>query len=199
MVALPKTPQMSGMTVTEFLTWPADPNGQVWQLIDGEPVAMAPASDIHGSIHAEIGFLVSAHLRQHRPSCRVVVAPGISPRVRANTNVRVPDLAVTCLPPSRDRHLMEQPVLAVEILSPSNEAKTWANTWAYTTIPSMQDILVVRSQEIGAELLSRQSDGSWPSEFQPVAGRVRVASIGAEFDIADFYSTTDMALGPGRL
>ena len=89
-------------------------------------------------------------------------------------------------------------MLAVEILSPSNEAKTWANTWAYTTIPSMQDILVVRSLEIGVELLSRQSDGSWPSEFQPVAGRVRVASTEAEFDIADFYATTDMAQASGR-
>ena len=198
MVALPKTPLASRMTVAEFLAWPSDPTGHVWQLIDGEPIAMAPASDLHGSIHAEIGFLFSNHLRQHRPSCRVVVAPGISPRVRANTNVRVPDLAVTCQPPSRERHLMEQPVLAVQILSPSNEVKTWGNIWAYTTIPSMQDVLVVRSLEIGVELLTRQSDGSWPDEAQQAAGRVRLASIGAEFDIADLYATTDMAQPPGR-
>ena len=44
MIALPKTPVIARMTVTEFLTWPADPSGRTWQLIDGEPVAMAPAS-----------------------------------------------------------------------------------------------------------------------------------------------------------
>lgn len=39
------------MTVDEFLVWDADDvTGRRWQLIDGEPVLMAPAADVHGSI-----------------------------------------------------------------------------------------------------------------------------------------------------
>ena len=47
------------------------------------------------------------------------------------------------------------PVLLVEILSPSNRAETWTNVWAYTTIPSVREILVLHSLRIRAELLRR--------------------------------------------
>ena len=193
MSAALKTPLVSRMTTTEFLAWPADPAGQLWQLMDGEPVAMAPASDTHGAIQAEMTRLLGNHLRERGSPCRVVVAPGITPRIRANSNVRVPDLAVTCQPASLTRHLMDQPILVVEILSPSNEAETWSNLWAYASIPSVRDILVVRSLEVGVELLARQPDGTWPADFTPVAGRLPLTSIEGEFDVADFYATTELA------
>lgn len=193
MVALPKVPPVSRMTVAEFLDWLPDAPGRRWQLMDGEPVAMAPASDTHGSIQAEIVWLLTNHLRARGLPCRVVVTPGIVPRVRANQNVRVPDIAVTCQPPSLQRRLMDHPVLAVEILSPSNEAETWSNVWSYTTIPSMREILVVRSVEIGAEVISRGEDGTWPEAFTPLTGRLHLSSIGAEFDVAEFYATTELA------
>jgi Uma2 family endonuclease len=47
MVALRKRPP-AHMTLDEFLAW--EPGGGKWQLIDGEPVAMAPGSDAHGAI-----------------------------------------------------------------------------------------------------------------------------------------------------
>ncbi len=198
MAALHKMPPIRHLTVAEFLAWPSDQTGCAWQLIDGEPVAMAPASDTHGAIQAEIAALIRNHLLSRNSPCRVVVAPGVSPRIRANTNVRVPDLAVTCQPASLKRHLMEQPVLAIEILSPSNEAETWGSVLAYATIPSMRDILVVRSLEVGAEVLTRQPDGTWPAEFTQVSGRLLLPSIEAEFDVADFYATTEFARPAAR-
>ncbi len=45
MVALAKTSRR--MTVAEFLDWDSgDRTGRRWQLVDGEPQAMAPASEI---------------------------------------------------------------------------------------------------------------------------------------------------------
>ena len=41
MTALLKMPPIRYMTVAEFLAWPSDSAGGTWQLIDGEPVAMA--------------------------------------------------------------------------------------------------------------------------------------------------------------
>ena len=192
MNALPKMPLVARMTVAEFMEWSAATLGR-WQLVDGEPVAMAPASDTHGSIQAEMARLFGNHLRAGGLPCRVVVAPGVVPRLRASRNVRVLDLAVTCQAPSLQRRLMEQPVVAVEILSPSNEEDTWRNVWSYASIPSMRDILVVRSLEIGADLISRREDGSWPEDFTAVSSRVGLASIDAEFDVAEFYATTEMA------
>ena len=193
MTAQPKLPLVSRMSVTEFLSWPTDPDGRTWQLIDGEPVAMAPASDMQGSIQAEMARLLGNHLLAAGLPCRVVIAPGVTPRVRAESNVRVPDLAVTCTPASRRERLVTKPVLAVEILSPSNEGETWSSVWAYTTIPSVQQILIVESLEIGAQLLTRQADGAWPADPEAVTGLLRLTSISGEFDLPDFYATTELA------
>jgi len=133
------------MTVDEFLVWDADDaTGRRWQLMDGEPVLMAPAAEPHGAIQAELGRLLGNDLAERGSPCRVLTAPGIVPRVRANENFRVPDLGVTCAPPSR-KVVVQEPVLLIEILSPSDEPETRANVWTYTTIQSVQEILLVRS------------------------------------------------------
>ena len=42
------------MSVTEFLHWnPGD--GHKWQLIDGEPRAMAPPNAVHAYLQGELG------------------------------------------------------------------------------------------------------------------------------------------------
>jgi hypothetical protein len=42
------------MTVDEFLSWDAgDESGRLWELVDGEPVAMAPGSQNHGALQGK--------------------------------------------------------------------------------------------------------------------------------------------------
>jgi hypothetical protein len=36
------------------------------------------------------------------------------------------------------------PVLLIEILSTSNQAETWANVWAYTSVPSVPEFSSLR-------------------------------------------------------
>ncbi|WP_239992212.1 Uma2 family endonuclease [Rhodopila globiformis] len=180
------------MTVTEFLAWDAgDPTGVPYQLIDGEPVAMAPASETHAALQAEIGALLRNHLLEQGGKCRLLSQPGIVPRVRSDRNFRIPDLGVTCAPPALGQ-MVPDPVLLIEILSPGNEAETRANIWAYTTIPSVQEILAVHSTRIEAELLRRAPDGNWPEEPEIVVGAdtLRLASIGFVTPLAAIYRTT---------
>jgi Uma2 family endonuclease len=193
MVALPKIPVR--MSVAEFLAWhPAD--GRQWQFVDGEPQAMVPASVTHGAIHAEPGGLIGNHLLERGSSCHIIIAPGIVPRVQANHNVRIPDLAVSCSPARADEYFVENPVLVIEILSPNNQAETWSSIWAYTSIPSVQEILVLRIAEIRADLLRRQPDGTWPARPAELRdGDVGLASIGMRAPLAAFYRTTHLARG----
>jgi Uma2 family endonuclease len=180
------------MTLPEFLSWDgADPSGVAWQLIDGEPVAMAPASETHAALQGEIGRQIANHLIERRSPCRLLSQPGIVPRVRSNRNFRIPDLGVTCAPPSQGL-MVADTVLLIEILSPSNEAQTRANIWAYTTIPSVQEILAVHSTRIEAELLRRGIDGNWPEEPDVLTGldTLTLASIGFVTSLATFYRTT---------
>jgi Uma2 family endonuclease len=69
--------------------------------------------------------------------------------------MRVPDLAVSCEVPDLGQRALTEPTLVVEILSPGNEAETRENVWAYTTIPTVREILLIRSTRIAAELLRR--------------------------------------------
>ena len=104
-------------------------------------------------------------------------------------NVRIPDLGVTCTSIRSDDRLLREPVVLIEILSPSNAADTWGNVWAYTTIPSVHEVLVVHVAEERAELLTRQSDGTWPeSPVQLAPGDdVVLASIGFTAPLGVLY------------
>lgn len=196
MVALRKLPPRH-MTIPEFLAWAEEQDG-LWQLRDGEPEMMNPPAVPHGEIQGELAGLIRDHLRSSGQPCRVIVTPGVTPHLRSDRNMLVPDLAVACTPPRADRSLSE-PVLLIEIMSPSNERQTRANLWAFTTIPSVREILVVSSIDIGAELLRRRPDGTWPEQPEILTGRdtLVLESIGYAGRLDAAYATTHLATRPG--
>jgi Uma2 family endonuclease len=177
------------MTVDEFITWAGDDR---WELVDGEPRAMAPASATHGIIQTNVGYTLTRHFRGSGNQCRAVTEPAIVPRVRSRSNVRVPDVAVTCADVDAGQVALPAPLLVVEILSPSNEAATWENVWTYVSIPSVQEVLVLRSASIAADLLGRRTDGTWPEEPIQI-GRddmLHLESIGLACPLAELYIGT---------
>jgi len=183
------------MTVDEFLAWDSgDRTGALWQLRDGEPEMMAPASDPHGSIQSELIYLLTTHLRSRGSTCRVVVAPGVVPAERSAQNCLVPDLGITCAPPAGAR-LLHEPVVLIEILSPTNVSRTRANVLAYRTIPTVAEIVVLRSTAIQAEILRRGPDGAWPQQPHLIEadGELRIDSIGFAVPLRAAYRTTDLA------
>ena len=100
------------MTVAEFFAW-TPPFAYLWQLVDGEPQQMAMANLTHGSLQGEIGAAIRDRLAQRASPCSVITAPGIVPHVVAETNIRVPDLAVTCTGYDAEESALTDPVLVV--------------------------------------------------------------------------------------
>ena len=181
------------MSIDEFLAWdPAD--GQAWQLVDGVPQAMAPASRTHGTLQGELGRRIGNHLRESGSRCTLAVTPGVVPHIQASHNMRVPDLGVTCSGYDSEEAALSDPVLLVEILSPGNQAETWANVWAYSTIPSVREIVMLRSASIGADVLRRGGDSSWPREPERVTeGELLLQSIGLRLRLIALYDGTRLA------
>src|SRR3954462_10739806 len=101
------------MDVADFLEWPGDGRAKRHQLVDGEVRAMAPASATHGRIQAALTFLLDRHLIASGSPCRTVTEPAVMPRLRANVNLRVPDLGITCVPIERGQIALPDPVLLV--------------------------------------------------------------------------------------
>jgi Uma2 family endonuclease len=188
-------PKLPPMTVAEFLDWPGDGTGRRHELVDGELRAQDPASDAHGTIQSRLVALLTGHLDKTRPHCRVVTAPGIQPHLRADWNYRVPELAVTCAPNRADVHNTPDPVLVIEVLSPSNARDTWSNVPLFASLPTVSEILIVDSTKVAAELLRRGPDGTWPPNPEPVGpgGAIRLDSIGLEVAIAEAYRGTHLA------
>jgi Uma2 family endonuclease len=192
MTAPPKL-ALSRMTVEEFLDWPGDGSRRKFQLIDGEPRAMAPASITHGVIQANITASLQNHLIG--TGCIVVVEPGIIPRVRSEANMRIPDIAVSCERDNLGLRALAEPILLIEVLSPSNEPETRESVWAYTTLPTVREILLIRSTNIAAELIRREADGTWPANSQKIGPEAALVLQSLEFScpLAAIYEGTHLA------
>jgi hypothetical protein len=82
-------------------------------------------------------------------------------------NVRVPDLGVTCSPLLFGQATLPEPVLLIEILSPSNQAKTWSNVRATGEWPEEPEQLA------GGDLALKRIDflGPWPTFTHEPASR----------------------------
>jgi Uma2 family endonuclease len=191
-----KKPLPRDLTIAEFLAW-ADQQPGLWQLCDGAPEMMAPASDRHSSIQSELIADLSLHLRGNGSRCRVVTAPGVIPTARSANTMLVPDLGVTCAPAGAGVGVPD-PIVLIEILSRSNAARTRANVVAYKTIATVAEIIVITSWRIEADILRRLPDGSWPERPEKIGrdGPLRIARIGFEAPLREIYRTTDLVAAP---
>lgn len=185
------------MTVDDFLVWPGDRFGTIFELVEGVPRARDSTYVVHGTIQATVAAIIAGQCDFARTGLRAAINPGIQPRLRANWNFRVPDLGVACAPASAGEIMTTDPILLVEVLSPSNEDDTWSNIPLYASLPTVTEILIVHSTEVRAELLRRGADQRWPQNPDAIeaGGIVRLASIDFEFPLADVYRGTHLAAG----
>ena len=111
-------------TFADVLTWPDNERAE---LIDGEPVMMAPPTTAHQLISFEIGRQLGNYLEGKK--CRAIPAPfavrlfekdGDSPE-DVDTMVE-PDISIVCDSSKLDKHGCKgAPDMVVEILSPSTQ------------------------------------------------------------------------------
>jgi Uma2 family endonuclease len=182
------------MTVADFLDWPGDGSGRKFELVDGELRAMSPGSVTHGTIQATLALLIGSFLRGEKGGCRLVSEPAVAPRIRANVNLRVPDLGVTSTPDAPGQQTLPDPILLIEILSPGNAPTTSDNAWSYTTIPTVREIVVVHATRMLAEVLRRDGQGNWPEEPEEIGPdrTMRLESIAFTCPLREIYAQTHL-------
>ena len=127
------------MTVEEFYAFTdMRPDGEKWELIDGEPILNASSSKLHQRIVKNLGFVLAT--LERRPGTIWEMLPGLGVRV-SDTSRPEPDLLI--IPMSgdsadsqgRDR---DDVIVAFEVLSPSTASRDlrWKRT-AYTSLPTL--------------------------------------------------------------
>lgn len=184
------------MSLGEFLRWD-DGTDTRYELVDGIVVAMAPAARPHGALSGNLTGATHAAL-QARPECNVYIEAGIVPPNRADS-FYVPDLSVSCNEPDDDEPYLRNPVLIVEILSPSTAAfdRNWKLT-DYQAIPSVQEILLLDSRRMFAEIWRREDD-RWANEtVQGAAATLSLSSVPLAIAMSRLYRGVRVAQGPGQ-
>jgi len=149
-------PAIRRMTLDEFLRWD-DGTDTHYELIDGFPIAMAPPAEAHRILAVRLASRIDAALAGRRP-CNAQIEPGVVRPDRADSYY-VPDIAVTCEPNAPGRQAMVDPILIIEILSPSTErSDRRLKLPAYQNLQSVREIMLIDAGTYHAELYRREDD-----------------------------------------
>ena len=178
-------PVISGMTVAEFLRWD-DGTDRRYELIDGFVVAMAPPARAHGRLAVRLGGAIDTALRS-RATCFVQSEGGIV-RPDSDDTCYVADLVASCEASEPGDRLIRAPFLIVEILSPSTTAFDRLQKVAdYRRIGSVEEILLIDSESVFAEIVRREGD-RWISEIvQGTAATLSLGSVPLSIAMAELY------------
>jgi len=138
MTALPK----HKMTVDEFLGWSAGQPGR-WELFDGVPVAMSPERVIHGEVKYRVARALDTAIEKTGVPCQFVL-DSAAVRIDAHRSYQ-PDALVYCgAPVPGDAVEVPNPVVVVEVLSPSNAMQDLRDKLqGYFRVPSIRHYLIV--------------------------------------------------------
>jgi Uma2 family endonuclease len=170
------------VTVAEFLRFEGERDVR-YELVRGEIVAMAPAMRVHTIIAARIGRSIGNRLR---PPCEVHTEAGIL-LPWSDGDYYVADLAVSCAPVGDERWCPD-PVLVVEVLSPSTERDDRGlKLNDYRHIPPVQDVLLVASTRPLVEHNAR-SGPFWRVQELGPGETIRLESLGLEVSVDEFYA-----------
>jgi len=175
------------LTVEEFLD--SCPNDQRhYQLFDGVIVAMAPPATPHQVIAARLSGEIYASLGSTRPECFLRAQAGIAPQGLRGRDHFETDLTVSCVPlDTDDRGIVADPVLIVEILSPSTDRDdVFIKLPAYQRIPSLHEILYVETERIGATVYRRAEEG-WQTINLAAEARLQRETVGLDIALATMY------------
>jgi Uma2 family endonuclease len=178
-------PAFRNMTLEEFLRWD-DGTDTRYELIASYPVAMAPPAEAHRILAVRLVSRIDAALAGRRP-CNAQIEPGVVRPDRADSYY-VPDIAVTCEPNEPGRQAMVDPILIVEILSPSTErTDRRLKLPAYQIMESVREIMLIDADSHHAELYRRQND-HWGIQLVRGAGATLfLASVELRISMSELY------------
>jgi len=161
------------------------------EFLNGEVFEMAGGTPEHGAVVIAVAGELRAGLRG-RP-CRVF-SSDVRVRIRATGLTTYPDLSVVCGPletDAEDKDAITNPVLVVEVLSPSTEAyDRGAKAAHYRQLPSLRDLMLVSlgsDSEPRIEILRRNERGVWELHEGRPGDRLDLASLGIALDVASVF------------
>ncbi len=155
---------------------------------DMEALGMAGGAPNHAALAIAVAAALSTQLAGKR--CRVY-SSDLKVRIRATGLATYPDLSVVCgklETDPEDENAATNPVVLVEVLSPSSEAyDRGAKFGHYRQLPSLCEYVLVNHREPRIEVHRRNEAGRFELYEARAGERVELASVGCMLVVDEIY------------
>jgi Uma2 family endonuclease len=181
------------MSVEDFYAFTDErPDGEKWELVDGELVLNASPSRLHQRIVKNLTFFLTT--LERRPGTSWEVLPGLGVRV-SDKDRPEPDVLVIPVngssadPQGRDR---DDVIVAFEVLSPSTERRDlhWKRT-AYTSLPSLTHYIVIAQDAMEVVVFARDNDFA-ERRLRSLDAVIELRSLDVSLPVAEIYRDTGL-------
>lgn len=185
------TPSSGSMDVDEFMAFlETRPNGELWELIEGVAVMMAPASYAHQRIAHNLSYVLNSALVAQRLDAFAYINTGVrNPGLR---NFQpVPDVVVVPGVAGYEIYA-EHYQLAAEVLSPSNTgAEVDLKLRRYREAPDNLYVVAIDSRELLVEIYARSRDWQ-PKVLKQSDDEIEMPEFGLRCRVVDIYRGTPL-------
>ncbi|MGH8652943.1 MAG: Uma2 family endonuclease [Gammaproteobacteria bacterium] len=173
------------LSVAEYLA--GEPYSTVkHEYVNGQVYAMVGVSRAHNRITVNLTLALGNHLRG--TPCKVFTS---DMKVRINDIFYYPDLAVGCGESNPNDYYLSQPVLVIEVLSPSTERLDLVEKRLnYQSLPSLHEYVLV-AQDKPEVRIFRRAEAGWDLEIFAANDTVRFQSVDLAVPIAEIYEDVE--------
>ncbi|MGC2200400.1 MAG: Uma2 family endonuclease [Stellaceae bacterium] len=174
------------MSLDEFLAWERE-QPERYEYADGVATMMTGGPLDHSTIASNLWTALRDKLRDG--VCRAFRG---DTKLIANNSIRYPDLSVTCTPVRGDGDTVLEPVLVVEVVSPSTEREDRGRKkFDYFSTPSIQQYAIIEQDARRVDLYTRSGD-RWTDEIIEGDAVLHLYSIGVEISLDAIYEDTEL-------
>ena len=170
-------------TLEAFRVW-HQRQPEVWEFFRGVPKLRAPGSKARTVIKGNVALMLGDAL--DRSACHVLVSGAI---IEVAGSSLIPDVVVTRAPLDFSTPRVDEPLIIVEILSPSNQNDDMGRKLSlYLEIPSLRHYLVIHQDRRQIVHHQRRDDlgGVFLTDMAP-ADPLRLEPPGIEVALAAIY------------
>ena len=177
--------RVPAMTREEFLQWAAR-REERYEFDGAGPVLMGGGTLDHDTITFNIR--AALHAKLLGTACRAF-GPNAGVATVGN-RVRYPDVLVSCTEAPGTALLAVDPVVVVEVISPSSEhLDRIVKVREYCTVASIRRYLIVERQVMGVTVLHRDAaGGDWSLAALMHCDTLSIPEIGVEVTVDSFYA-----------
>ena len=162
------------------------------EYIDGEVYAMAGTTKAHNTISLNLAILFREKLKNS--NCQTFMAD-IKVNISNKKRFFYPDIVVTCDDNDDvNAYDIKFPKVIVEVLSESTEKFDRGKKFQYyRTIPSLQEYILISSQEYLIECFRRTKNDLWTLQtYEGLNAILRIENLAFDAPLSEIYATLSL-------